>query len=209
MLALPTLAWADHTDPLKIALTKLKCLEETDDGPGDDEIYVVAFVSDLTAPLAPNSMTFKTKVLQDVDDGTRHHHMQIWGLNGRPAPIDNRNDVVILVALMEHDSSNPASVKDAVQAGLAFNVVSYKRNGVDRATLVGNLRSDMNGAIDLGKQSGQGLVSNGDERLGSSQELRLTANDLRTAQSGGTVTKTLEYRGDGGHYRLYFNITKS
>jgi hypothetical protein len=202
----PAAVWAHHTAPLKITLTKFKCIEETNDGPGDDEIYAVAFVADLT-PLVPNPMTFKTRVREDVDEGTRHFNLPIWAINGGLAAIDQPNDVVILVALMEHDNSSPASVKTAVHTSLAIGVASYKQNGLDRASMIRNLQTDMNGAIDLGKASGVRAVSDGDERLGSAQELRLTAGDLRSARRGTTVTKSLEFRGDGGHYRLSFDIT--
>ncbi len=207
LLALPTSVAS--AQPVQIALTKLKCLEETNDGPGDDEIYVMAFVADL-APAIPRTMTFKTKVLENVDDGFRNHRMQIWSLGGSAAAIGSPNDVLILVGLMEHDSGRTSTVKAAVQAGLFATLVNYLNDGLGRASVVRNLISDMNGILDGASAIGAIAnlpFSNGDERIGRAQELVLTANELQTARNGGTVSKTLEYRGDGGHYRLYFEIT--
>jgi len=213
-----TLAWGQNTPRLKIKLHQFKCVEETNDGPGDDEIYVVVFVADMrgvSLPLnPPETMTFNTRVFEDVDNGSfRHPQKQVWALNGTSAArINDPDDVLILAGVMENDSARPSAVNTAVQAIASVTLMTYLNDHFDRDTIVRNLRRDMNNALDGG--GGLGAVrqipfSNGDERIGGTQELRLTAADLEAAHNGTTVTKTLEYRGDGGHYRLYFDISSN
>src|SRR5437773_1439494 len=111
--------------PIKISFLLLECVETQGEG-SPDEPYVVFFVADLGAGFIAKTMVRGSGVFRDVDDGEthkrldRHKHppaenpLVLWGIDGKPAPIKNPDEVVILVALMENDKSSPEAVVNAV-----------------------------------------------------------------------------------------------
>ena len=192
----------------------LECVETQGEG-SPDEPYVVFFVADLSAGFIAKTMVRGSGVFRDVDDGETHRRLDrqkhpptenplvLWGIDGKRAPIKNPDDVVILVALMENDKSSPEAVVNAVQASLAVDLNQYRADGLSRAQIVSKLISNMNGAIDLGKATG-GIDQ--DERLGTTQEFRLTAKLLDDARKGSTAG-SLHFNQDG-RYRVQIDLSK-
>jgi hypothetical protein len=190
---------------------RLQCIEETKEGGlergsavGSDEIYVVIFSASAHANLlSSQALAFRTQVFAPVDKGSiRNEFLPFWGVNGNPASISNVDDVIFLILLMENDKGNPDAVKAAVQSSLSINLLAELQSGNQRDQIIRRLIADMNGVADLGAASGRAFP---DDRIGSAQELRLTSDLLRRARSS-AVTKTLEFSGLEGRYRLYFNI---
>lgn len=199
-----------------MAVTRVRCLEETDEV-GDDEPYVLVTAINLK-PLVPNVEVTKYGPWKDVSSGNLLSTQPIpigfdpssipflvwrqpcWGINGKPAPIDNPDDVIFLVSVMEHDDGDTNAmrtiVKGAVVAGLAATV------GLSRADRVKKLIDDINGALEIPTGA-----PNFDDRVDSTKELRLTSSLLNVET--GTKAKNLLFTGDGGQYRVRFEISKA
>lgn len=185
----------------KIAFMSLKCLDETSDGGASDEPYVVMFVADVSQPV-PRARAFRTSVFGGVDEGEKHSQwVRIWGLDRKPAVIPDPDELIVLVTLMEHDYSYPDLVLASVQGMTYANLVALRSAGVDRQTLVNELKTTVQAAIRLGRAT----ALNKDDIVGVTHELRFTSKDLELARRG-LVTKDIEVSGDDGRYRLEFHM---
>lgn len=185
---------------------------------GADEPYVVFFIADISESLNPLAKTLisRAKVFEDTEEGkTKYQSLLLWGLNGKPAPMANPDNVIILAAVVENDESRIDTVTSIVQTKLFANLTAY--NNPDRATLVKKLIKDMHHAIALGEMACgvrgvtlwlSQLGINQDERVGKPKELRLTWDDVMNAHNNIWVPKVLEIKGDGCHYRLHFGFDK-
>lgn len=200
--------------PLKIALTKMKCLETTSGG-GSDEPYVLVFSAQLKslggAFTIPGAHTTMYGPWDDADKGdllaTSFLNIKpenCWGLDGKPAVINSPNDVIILVALMENDDATPGGIRTGLHAQLFASLTSYSNSGMSRASMVQSLKKDMKDIL-------KGITVTGfpssDDLIGVT-ELALQNSDLVTASAGNTVVENLELAGDGGKYKLRFEISK-
>ncbi|MFN8494212.1 MAG: hypothetical protein U0350_41825 [Caldilineaceae bacterium] len=187
---------------------QLRCVEETDwdQGTASDEPYVIFFVANMSTL---NGLVKRTEVFKDVDTGntrTREGQPRLWGLNNTAAAITNASDLIILAAVMENDASEASEIVTTIQPILLANLVAYRRAGLSRATIVSNLRRDMNNAIDIAAVASG--VTNPDDRLGDTQELALTHTNLNTAASGQVVDFTLRFRdsGEDATYTVVFRL---
>ncbi len=205
--------------PLKLDFYALTCLEETDEV-GADEPYVVFFAADITDSLHPFAKTLvcHAKVFNDMDEGdTEYQSVLLWGLNGKPAPMVNPDNVIILAAVVENNPSSPDVVKSTVQDTLFANLRAYKKAHLDRAAMVTKLINEMHGAIALPADCGitgvtlwlSQLSINHNKRIGKPKELRLTWDDVRKASKGIWVPKRFDVKGDGCHYQLHFGFEKA
>lgn len=201
--------------PCVLAVTKVRCLIETDEV-GSDEIYILVTGVNLKTPI-PNVEVTRYGPWVNVDEGDLLQTLPLipgidpdqipdlpwrvpcWGLNGKPASIDHPNDVIFLVSLMEHDDGDPAAartlVKSAVVASLAATM------GMNRADRIKKLINDINGALKIPTGA-----PNFDDPVGSTQELRLSQTLLQVAS--GAKAKNLVFTGDGGQYRVRFELSK-
>lgn len=198
---------ADRNTQYKISFVELECVDDTDEW-NDDEPYIVTFTADF-GPMIPTTLTRRSSVFEgdlSMEAGdTRSYNMRIWGTqlkNNTPVPaaIPSRADVIMLVALVENDSSSPDSVKAAVQAALTPVVFNLKQTDADRPSMVKELANAMKGAIELGAGSG-GIDM--DELL-DIDELFFTSNDVQKARVKGSAQKTLTLVGDDGIYKARF-----
>jgi hypothetical protein len=212
--------------PITIAVTKVRCIEQTD---GffleDDEPYVIVFAADLTT-FPPSAEATLYGPWADVDSGDLLQTIPLaavpnltdaqmdaiplpwrrpcWGLNRLPTVIERPDDVVILAAVLENDNATPNSVRALVKAAMIGALVGFDGIVLDRTAFVARLINDMNGALD-GTAATGGIDF--DERIGSTKELRLTAKDLAKVATG-PVVKTLQYFGEGAHYRVAFELVR-
>lgn len=201
--------------PIKIAVTKVRCLIETDEV-GSDEPYILVTGVNLKPPI-PNVEVTRYGPWGDVDEGELLRTQPIpagfnpdtlpiivwrrlcWGLNGNPAPINHPDDIILLVSMMENDDGSPSAtrtiVKGAAVSSLAASV------GTSRANRVSKLINDINGALNVPTGA-----PNFDDRVGSTKELRLSQSllDVET----GVKAKNLLFTGDGGQYRVRFEMSK-
>jgi hypothetical protein len=217
---LPTAAQAAAAStPLSISFFQLRCIDDTVEA-NNDEPYVVFFVANLKSGLVATTDAKRSTLFGDVDAGDERvevsidwsknppinpHPVMLWGINGKPAPILSPNDLIILAAVMENDSSSPDAVVSAVDSVLAAKIQVYRTNGFSRAKIVEKLITDMNGAIDAAKITG---AIDQDERLGTAKEFALTTEDLDKARNGSTVFKVRTFYGDDAIYKVRLDIKK-
>jgi len=205
--------------PLTISFFQLRCIDDTSEA-NSDEPYVVFFVANLKSGLVATTDAKRSTLFGDVGAGDERveltvdwskkpafnpHPVMLWGIKGQPAPLLDPNDIIILAAVMENDSSSPDAVVSAVDSVLAAKLQAYRVNGFSRAKIVEKLITDMNGAIDAAIVTG---VIDKDERLGPAKEFQLTAQDLEQARSGATVFKNRAFYGDDAIYKVRLDIKK-
>ena len=218
-----------------VTLTKIHCIEETDESSASDEIYVVAFTADMggisqdvidglgllglseddaksvASKVGLKQMTKVTNVYEDFDKGEdRHPNLKLWGLNNKPRPLPNPEDVIFLVAMMENDNSSHTVVRDTVDAMIIVRLVNLLGAGFDSSDIVDELRQTMFGALNTGALAGAGSgieALNIDERLGYPTELTLTVQDrISLLQGTSSIGKQMTFEGSGGKYKLYFRM---
>jgi hypothetical protein len=210
-------------DLYRIAFMEMRCLDETNEPSASDEPYAVFLTVDLRHEWfdldIPNFNLTWTSVFEDTDAGElKRQWVRIWGINGEPQPIDDPDDVIILVGLVEHDSSDlnrlawsyKSTVYESMRDTLYQYQYTYTNNNFQRQDLVSALIENLNYDLDNipivdASSVFDPTFINEDDRVGSVQELRLTRNDLAAAKKG-TVRKNLTFSGDGGMYRLGFDI---
>jgi len=206
---------------IRIAVTKVRCIDETSDGGSADEPYILVTGINLKTPPIPNVEVTKYGPWGSVDEGdllvTRPippdlnpdfvdatsgvliWRYPFWGLNGKPAPINHPDDVIFLVSVMEHDDGDTAAmrtiVKGVVVSGLAASM------GMSRAERVKKLIKDVDGALEIPTGA-----PNFDDPVGSTKELRLKQSLLQVET--GVKVKNLIFTGDGGQYRVRFELSK-
>ena len=190
---------------------QLRCDEETDwdQGTNSDEPYILFLVANLRTGYV---LVERTEGIDDMDTGETRTPLgspRLWGPNDNTAAITNATDMIILAAVMENDASEPGEIVSFIQPILAANLLIYINNGSSRATIVTNLRRDMDNAIDLAAVASG--PTNPDNRLGSTQELALTHANLDAAAAGGTVDLSLRFRdsGEDATYRVFFRLLRA
>jgi len=202
--------------PVTIALTKIKCLIETDEV-GADEPYVLVTAVDLGNPLLPNAEVTlygpwgdvdkgETRTTQPLQPGINPSDMPFiiwrrnaWGPSGQAKPIAHPANAVILVSVMEHDDGKPGTAREIAKGAIVSSLAASA--GMTRAQRVSKLRADIQGA--LGIPTG---APNFDDRVGATQEFVLSANLLDVA--AGPKSKTLTIVGDGGKYEVTLQVKK-
>jgi hypothetical protein len=121
-----------------------------------------------------------------------------WGLNGKAAAINHPDDVIMLVSVMEHDDGNTGAARTVVKSAAIATMAGSM--GMSRADRVTKLKRDIDGALDLPTGA-----PNFDDRVGT-KELRLDAALLQVGN--GAKEKKIEFAGDGGQYRVRFELRK-
>lgn len=168
-----------------INFTKLKCLSRTS-GLGKDEPYAVFFV----AGTGVTPRASRTKVFENVDRGnTREEVVRFWGDPNFPMTVDS-SKLIILVALVEHDSASASALTTRVSTQLGETI--RKNPDLPRPELARKLKAQM----------GRILDSRSDDLIGKVQQLTLP----HVPPPSGTATVTLTFAGDGGRYELTFEI---
>jgi hypothetical protein len=178
---------------------------------GSDEPYVLFFVGNLSNP-AGGSFVRSSNTFSDVDSGEdRFQTVRLWGRNGAGAvlPGHNADNLIILAQIVEHDNSSKQSIINKLQAELPTALALYKAAGLSRAQIVSALKGDMFDHIGQVAESTDGWTDNADERVGYTQELRITSANLAAAHTGTTINKTLSVSdGSDGSYRMYFELRR-
>src|SRR3954447_14207746 len=98
--------------------------------------------------------------------------------------------------------SNPDDLVTATRPIVAGNLLTLASSGVTRSKMVSELINNFKSGINLGSLPG---IPNQDDRIGQPQELRISSADLAAAKVA-TIRRDLTFSGDGGKYRLGFDI---
>ena len=213
-------------EPFVIAVISLHCIVDTDEF-DSDEPYVLVFVADITRQnLVPAARTTmygpwgdadpgETMVTTPIPDGAPAQFIvdalpwrrACWGIGGGPATIGDAEDLLVLVALMEHDNGSPGGVRTGMHAqvfaALAGYFPEYVADRMTRQELVDNLRRDIDGA--LSGPIAFGFIE-GEDLAGPATEVPVTNDDLEALHNG-AVERDIDLKGDGGHYRVRFELS--
>ncbi len=196
---------------IQIYLSKIHCDEETNELSSSDEPYVLVTAVDLAATLTIAGVrvpfaafdVVRYGPFNNVDAGETHLAPGVahsfWGIAGDgPAPLDNPDQVIFVVALMEHDAGRPGTLQGIVKGIVGGSVLGSLT--FPRGRKVATLLRDVNSA--LGTPSAPSLDQ--DNPIGDPQELRFTRQELVAAAAGQPVSRALVFEGDGGRYTLTF-----
>lgn len=215
--------------PCRVAVKGIKALAESTELSNSDEIYLIAVAVDLTNNPIPAVRAVLTGTWGDVDTGEFHPAIQvppgtptstvdaldklgvvarpIWPLAGEFATIAHPDDVILLVACMEHDDGDPEAARVIVQTAAVASLAGA--SGAPRDVLVANLRHDVDSAL----QAPTGLPDL-DNQVGTTKELRLTAKHVALSVAGSPFDESVYFFGGNeneGHFRvdLVFTTAKS
>jgi len=115
-----------------------------------------------------------------------------WDLNRQPRPIAQPQDVIFLVAFMEHDGSSPDAIRGVVRTNLLASRVTNTNRPY--SAYVASMISDMTGAIESSQVLGlDPLHLNADDLIDDVKQLDLTTNDLGRLNQLEPLEKTLRF----------------
>src|SRR5690348_8680105 len=192
-----------------IYLNTIHCDEGTNELTAD-EPFVLVTVVDLAASVTVAGFPVPLPAFEVVKFGpfanftkgkTQPTHFtpgvlpSFWGVSGIPMALKDPDKAIFVVSLMENDDGDPEALRGIVKGivgGSVLGTLSF-----DRQTKVTSLIRDVNSA--LGTPTG---APNFDDKIGSPQELRFSVEELIQAEGGQTVSKMLNFDGDGGRYTL-------
>jgi len=220
---------------IQIAVKSIHCDDDTDEAT-DDEPFVVVFAVDITPLAAgvpvtlPKAAVTVTGPWSEGDDPPDHGTVKLpplsagqtensldaipvvwrkhcWGLvNGEGAPIEDPDNVILLVSLLERDDGSNSDWRGSFEAAMTGDLAAAVNNGGSRSDLVATLKDRFNANVNTVRKIG---FPNRDDQIGLSKELRLDNDDLKAARKG-TTTKSLRFQGDGGaDYTVNFELTSS
>lgn len=203
---------------VKIALTKMRCLQETDEV-GADEPYVLVFAAQIKkiANLVnvPAASTTIYGPWTNVDKGDLVQSALVlggktilpakncWGLNGKPQEFAKADEAIFIVALMENDDADTGGIRAGTHAQMFASITSYANANMSRADMISKLKHDMKDVLRGITVTG---IPNSDDLVGVA-ELSFSNTDLQKAASQ-TVVKNMVLKGDGGEYRLRFEMSE-
>jgi hypothetical protein len=192
----------------------LHCLKETDDGPGaSDEPYVVLLAA-RTINCSPDNddcgiQSFVGDIgsFDGVDSGeSRQWQIKNMGLISAAYFGGSVDSLIMLIGIIEYDGiQNKGSfgthnlIIPHWMDGEHFSEEQNRQQGLYE--LSGNLFKEMEE-----QASKDDSMSEGSEVLGRPQELRFTEEDRRRTWKGSMVTRNLIFKGDGGKYKMTFQL---
>ncbi|WP_462255524.1 hypothetical protein [Ferruginibacter sp.] len=208
---------------VKFALTKMRCLEETNEPSASEEPYVLVFASQLkkvaglvTIPAASTTMYGPW---ENVDKGElvstavnisgplgkflNHPSKNFWGLDGKPHDLNSPDEAIFIAALMENDDAQAGGIRAGLHAQLFAAITSYANAGMSRASMVSKLKKDAKDILTGVTVTG---IPSSDDLIGVA-EIPYSAADLQAVNTK-TIVKNIELAGDGGKYRLRFEMSK-
>jgi hypothetical protein len=208
---------------VKFALKKMRCLKETDEPSASEEPYVLVFAVQLKkvagAITIPAAATIMYGPWENVDEGDllstsvnipgplgdllNHPSKNFWGLDGKPHDLNSPDEAIFITALMENDDAAPGGIRAGLHAQLFAAATSYANAGMSRASMVSKLKKDAKDILTGITVTG---IPSSDDLIGVA-EVAYTAADLQ-AVNNQTIVKNIELAGDGGKYRLRFEMSK-
>jgi hypothetical protein len=205
LIATPIVAQPTASDrALQVLCVKLKCLDVSNDNTWPrsdlDEPYILTFTADLRGGGARGWVSVSSE-FSDVESGSTRFpcNYPSWLSLLEQQQIRSQNDYIFLTALLESDdSSERTAIRNAVSNVMLSKLASYKAAGMSRATMVSNLTSDMNLAIDGPRDD--------DDRVGGVQEVLFDAAALQAAWAGSPTDRLHNFVGNGSQYQITFQV---
>jgi hypothetical protein len=199
--------------PMIISAKWLACHQRNDDAPpffpSHDEPYILVFVLNVPSIKFPNQVNLpKPKVLRldfpSVLEGkfVNAPGNMLWGPDNVALPLDNPDDVIILVKAIEHDQSKQDSVRLLVEDTMIANALLHVTSIGDRAAFVGRMLGAFNGAVATAVLGA--LLP--DDPIGEAQELRYTLTDIGMANQWGEAVKRLSFSGSHAVWEIAFSL---
>jgi len=184
-----------------------RCDKKTD-GPGSDEIYVIIAASFADPAGRPGTVTEKhpDAILEGVSSG------EIFVDAGRNVYQGRPQNVLLTVAVMEHDQGDPYEYRNAVNTAV---VGAY---GALVATYPFLLFTEplsgfpISGSMLKVSSAVEGVLGAGDDVIGttarliSTDDMRRMANAPSSSDGGTQYNFFTVHRGHGGVYRVYFDV---
>ncbi len=174
---------------------------------GDDEPYLIIAAFDMTNAInlgvvgvtLPSINVVKIGPWSGVGPGvtrnasvlTAQNRPAFWNLSGQGSPIASPQDVIFLVACMEHDGSSPDNIRGVVRTELL--AARINNTNLAYSGYVTNMISNMTGTIETGRLVPGQPTLNFDDLFDDVKQLTLTTNDLADLNSLVPVTKTLRF----------------
>jgi hypothetical protein len=134
-----------------------------------------------------------------------------WNLSGQGSPIAHPQDVIFLVAFLEHDGSSPDNIRGVVRTELLAARITNTR--LAYTAYVTNMISNMTGTIETSRLVPSQPSLNFDDLIGGVQHLALSTGDLANLNALVPVTRTLRFtaRKANGNavndYTVWFSFT--
>lgn len=196
-----------------LEIDRIKCLKESADGPGSDEIYATAISFGVNTSSSGSFFLYRpveaaTQIYTDVDAGEyRQATVEIRKFDQAWGPVD----YLILVGLHEYDGvdeSNSVSPKsllygdgEKIMKGVERGENLFKTDPSSREQLVSRAKLVMLNEIILDSSP------SGDEFLGL-EELRITQTDMQKLKqlNGAPIMKQLIFKGDDSLYVVDFRF---
>jgi hypothetical protein len=197
--------------PLTVRFTSLFCGDQDDveigPFPEDDEPYLVVYsvnIPNLTNPV-PDARAFKIGRFLDVDSGDRvNGSVNVWDTNGNAQRINDPNSVIILVAMMEEDSTGADLVRTTVQTAMpAIVATNLAAAATDPEVFRVRLMEGMAGII---QGVAKAAIGSQDDRIGAIQQIRLTRDILNRVRRFGSHRFDLNFNSASARYTATFQL---
>ena len=216
-----------------VSLARVKCHEQEDSEPPifdteDDEPYIVVLRLDVgdrklsgllgSASPPPFEISHIGPINMDKGDSKPAPVNQLWNLDGHPAPMPNPERTLFMVSLLENDNGSPAQVANQTRTLLQGTLLASWNNANNRQDLdeprrfdfyVDTARAAFESAIDTARGfSPPGAVLDPDDKIGSPQVLRFTADEHQQVANhvSSKIERILRFEGDDAKYDLTFEL---
>ena len=214
-------------EPADTDADEVRCLDQSDEirvlfglNSEDDEPYAVVFAVDLMINSSTSVADRRDQLQGEPHRAARRrrrgrrqrctpqHHL---GSEHAPSPISSADNLIVLVAMMENDSSSPDQVRltleTAARASLITNLPAFMATGaipaITRQELVNRMIVGMAGAMGVAKVG----FPDPDDNIGAIQELRFTQSELDDASTNFVnAEKSLTFEGDDAKYVTHFKV---
>ena len=222
--------------PISIAVKRIKCVNETSEVGDDEPFVVVFAADITPEEIVPGKGFIPPRAAitvtgnwTDVNDGETHGTVPLppvpdgvsenaftpsvvwrkhcWGLaNGEAAPIDDPDNVILLVGMFEQDDGDIPNWRGTLGSLMTAALAGSVNIKQSRAALVGRLKQAFLDGVVTMRSFTPTAILNPDDIIGTVKELHLTKDDLKKARVG-VHERELEFKSDGAHYIVTFEMS--
>ncbi len=191
--------------PVTISALTMDCDDENDPL-SSDEPYLLVFSLNLVGLPKPRVIKLGPFNVSASDTTFVFPPNILWGVDGQPTIINHPDDLLLLVALMENDTSDPEAVRSFVEGFMVASSVEHATSAGNHNDFASRMINAMQGFI-----SAPALATgpiDPDDQIGPVQELRINQDDLNLVYSDklNSSDKAMVFAGDGARYFVRFRI---